>query len=225
MCGRYTHLLTWEQVVQLYELTADLGPPADFLPRYNIAPNQMAPVVRMKDGKQELAMLQWGLIPSGAKDRSIGNHMINARAESLLEKPAFRSAFQARRCLVLTSGFYEWQKTPGKSKQPYWIGMKDGGEFDMAGLWESWKDRTSGEVIESFTIITTDANTLVARIHDRMPVIIDPNDFDTWLSAPSPPTQLLRPYEAEAMESYPVSTWVNRVAHDDPRCIERVEAI
>jgi putative SOS response-associated peptidase YedK len=225
MCGRYTHLLTWEQIVQLYELTSDLGPPADFLPRYNIAPTQMAPVVRMKDGKRELAMLQWGLIPSWAKDRSTGNRMINARAESLQDSPAFSSAFQARRCLVLTSGFYEWQRIPGKPKQPFWIGMKDGGEFDMAGLWESWKDRTSGEVIESFTIITTDANALAAPIHDRMPVIIDPNDFDTWLSTPSPPEHLLRPYPAEAMESYPVSTWVNSPAHDDPRCIERVEAI
>src|SRR6266481_4082737 len=183
MCGRYTHLLTWEQVVQLYELTADLGPPADFLPRYNIAPTQMAPVVRMKDGKRELAMLQWGLIPSWAKDRSIGNRMINARAGSLLEKPAFSSAFQARRCLVLTGGLYEWRKTPGKPKQPFWIGMKDGGEFDMAGLWEVWRNRTSREVIESFTIITTDANAPVAPIHDRMPVIIDPNNFETWLTA------------------------------------------
>jgi len=130
MCGRYTQLLTWEQIVHLYELTADLDPPADFRPRYNIAPNQMAPVMRMKDGRRELAMLQWGLIPSSAKDRSMGDRLINARAESLAEEPAFRAAFRARRCLVVTGGFYEWQR---KTKQPFWIGMKDGGEFDMAG--------------------------------------------------------------------------------------------
>jgi len=127
----------------------------------------------------------------------MGDRLINARAEFVAEEPAFRAAFEARRCLVLTSGFYEWQ---GKTKQPFWIGMKDGGEFDMAGLWESWKDRTSGEVIESFTIITTAANALVSQIHDRMPVIIDPNDFDTWLTTSTPPVQLLRAYPAEAME-------------------------
>ena len=180
MCDRYTQLLTWEQIVQLYGLAAGVDPPAYFQPRYNVAPNQMAPVMRMRDGKRELAMLQWGLIPSSAKDRSMGDRLINARAESVANEPAFRSAFEARRCLVLTSGFYEWQ---GKTKQPFWIGMKDGGEFDMAGLWESWRDRTSGEVIESFTIITTAANALASQIHDRMSVIMDPNDFDTWLRA------------------------------------------
>jgi len=225
MCGRYTHLLTWSQVVTLYQLTSGLEAPAEFRPRYNIAPTQMAPVVRMKNGQRELAMLRWGVIPAWAKDRSIGNKMINARAEGVAEKPAFGSALRARRCLVLSGGFYEWQKGAGKEKQPFWIGMKDGGEFAMAGLWERWRDRERGEAIESFTIITTVANALVAPIHDRMPVLVDPANFDAWLTAAEPPMGLLRPYAAAAMEAYPVSRAVNRPAQDEPSLIEPLTGV
>jgi putative SOS response-associated peptidase YedK len=220
MCGRYTHCYTWPEIVALYRLVADVLMPAGFGPRYNVAPTQDAPVLRLdKAGRREIAMLRWGLIPSWAKDPAIGNRMINARAEGITEKPSFRAALRQRRCLIPASGFYEWQRA-GPRKQPHCIGRADGKPFSMAGLWERWQDREGGPAIETFTIITTAANDLLAPIHDRMPAIIDPPDEEAWLGAPAPPLELLRPHSSQDMIAYPVSTWVNSPAHDDPRCAE-----
>jgi putative SOS response-associated peptidase YedK len=219
MCGRYTHRYTWQQIVELYRLSEPAVAPNDFRPRFNIAPTQTAPIVRERGGRRELVMMRWGLIPFWAKDPKIGNRLINARAESVPDKPAFREAFMARRCLVPTSGFYEWLKSPG-GRQPYCIGFKDGRPFALAGLWESWKDRQSGERLQTFTIITGEPNEVAGKIHDRMPVIIDPADFDHWLTAAVPPADLLKPYPGAEMAAYPVSKAVNSPAPDDPSLIE-----
>jgi putative SOS response-associated peptidase YedK len=219
MCGRYTHRYTWSQIVELYRLTEPAVAPNDFAPRYNIAPTQKAPIVRERAGKRELAMLRWGLIPFWAKDAKIAYKTINARAETVATAPSFREAFRARRCLVPSSGFYEWMKTP-TGKQPYLIGFKDGRPFAFAWLWEAWKDRASGAKAETFTIITGESNKVVANIHSRMPVIIDPADFDRWLTAAEPPADLLKPYPAAGMTAYPVSKAVNSPALDEPSLIE-----
>jgi len=216
MCGRYTHKLTWPQIVELYRLTGGADPPPELHPRYNMAPTQMAPVIRQGTAGREFALMRWGLVPSWAKEASIGNRLINARSETAAEKPAFRAALRARRCLVPANGFYEWQKT-ARAKQPWWIGMKDGEAFAMAGLWEAWRDPVGGSSLLTFTILTTDANALLAPIHERMPVIIDPGDYDTWLAGPAF-APLMRPFPADRMTAREVSTWVNSPAHDDPRC-------
>jgi putative SOS response-associated peptidase YedK len=216
MCGRYTHKLTWPEIVELYGLTNTAGPPAGLTARYNIAPTQNAPVIRQGKMGRELAMLHWGLVPSWAKDPTIGNRMINARAETAAEKPAFRAAMKARRCLVSASGFYEWQTTD-KAKQPWWIGMEEGAPFAMAGLWESWRNSADGTLVETFAILTTAANALLAPIHERMPVIVDPGDYDCWLQGPAF-AALLRPHPVAGMAAHPVSSWVNSPAHVDRRC-------
>ena len=165
--------------------------------RFNIAPTQEAPVVRVDEaGRREVAMLRWGLVPSWAKDISIGNRMINARSETAAAKPSFRNAFESRRCVVPASGFFEWKGEPGH-KQPFAITAADQPLFALAGLWESWHDRASPEapVVETFTILTTDANATVAAIHDRMPVILPADRVQDWLTAPPATAQaLLTPY-------------------------------
>ena len=194
-------------------------------PRTNIAPTQAAAAVRLgEDGGRHFVWLKWGLIPSWAKEAAIGSRMINARAETVAEKPAFRSAFRRRRCLLVADGFYEWQKQPEGPKQPYRITLQDGGPFGFAGLWESWRDPAGGTV-ESCTIVTTEANAFLAPIHHRMPVIVSPGDFDLWLDPGAPPQTalaLLRPYPDGAMAAYPVSRRVNNVANDDPEVIAPV---
>ena len=222
MCGRYTHKLTWPKIVALYRLTEPVDPPGELEPRYNIAPTQLAPVLRLGKNGRELVVMRWGLVPGWAKDPSIGNRLINARAETAADKPSFRAAMRARRCLVPANGFYEWQKT-GKAKQPWWIGMAGGAPFSMAGLWESWRDPASGGRLETFTILTTEANALLAPIHERMPAIIDPADYDGWLSGPDY-ANLLRPHAVASMAAHPVSSWVNSPAHDDARCAEPISA-
>jgi putative SOS response-associated peptidase YedK len=219
MCGRYTDLLTRAQIVDLYEITSDEIAPNDFRTSYNVAPTQRAAIVCRGEKSREATLLRWGLIPAWAKDKSVGYKMINARAEGIATKPAFRSALKARRCLEVASGFYEWQKT-ASGKQAYWIGFADRRPFAFAGLWEAWTDRASGERIETYAIITTEPNALCAPIHNRMPVILGPADYDRWLTAEAPPEDLLRPFPADVMEAYPVSTWVNMPAHNDMRCIE-----
>jgi putative SOS response-associated peptidase YedK len=187
-------------------------------PRFNVAPTQQVGVVRQPAGQRELVFMQWGLVPRWAKDPKIGSQMINARAETAAEKPAFRDAFRKRRCLVVTDGFYEWKKTGGKVKQPYYIHTKDGKPFGFAGLWERW-----GE-LESCTILTTSPNELCANVHDRMPVILGTADYDRWLdSSLSDPVELqplLDSYPAEEMVAEPVSTHVNSVRNDDEKCVE-----
>lgn len=222
MCVRYTQLLTWPEIANLYRLTELKGRRRKIAPRYNIAPGQLALVVRRQADKRELAMLRWGLIPSSAYSARTARRTTNARAETVATTPAIRGAFSARRCLVPCSGFYEWQRV-NRDNRPYWIGMKDRGPFAMAGLWEAWNDPATGEAIDTFCIVTTVANSLMAPIHDRMPVIIDPSYFDIWLEAASAPTRLLRPYPSDEMDAYPVGSWVNSLARDDPRCIEPLE--
>jgi len=191
-------------------------------PRFNIAPTQAVAAVRARaDGGRELVALTWGLIPSWSKDRTIGSRMINARAETVGEKPAFRAALRARRCLVLADGFYEWQKL-GTRKQPHHIRMRDGRPFAFAGLWERWTP-PEGDPVESCTIITTLPNEVVAPIHDRMPAILAPADLDRWLDPgvrdPAAVAALLRPYPAGDMTAYPVSLRVNSPGADDPSCV------
>ena len=169
-------------------------------------------------GRREIALLRWGLIPSWAKDEKFGARCINARAETVAEAPSFRAAFKARRCLIPADGFYEWQKVD-EAKQPHRITMGNGGPFSFAGLWERW---TKGpEPIETFTIVTGAPNELVRPIHDRMPVILDPADYDAWLEARDPaiPSALLRPFPTERMRTYPVSTRVNSTRNDDPELV------
>ncbi len=223
MCGRFT-LRTPASVVAaqfgLFETPS-------FAPRFNIAPTQPVLAVRCaperSDCLRELALLRWGLVPSWAGDLSIGNRLINARAESVAEKPAFRAALRRRRCLVVADGFYEWQKS-AKKKQPYFIHMRDDGPFAFAGLWESWEG-PDHSAIESCTLLTTEANALVEPIHDRMPVILGAKDYGRWLDPaiqkPDELALLLRPYAQEEMEAYPVSSHVNSPANEDPECIRR----
>jgi putative SOS response-associated peptidase YedK len=218
MCGRFTLRTNPQQLALVFscEISADL------LPNYNVAPTQQVAALRSGAAGREFTLLRWGLIPSWAKDRSIGNRMINARAETVAEKPAFRSAFRARRCLILADGYFEWKKT-GNTKQPFHIRMHDDAPFAMAGLWESWRDPQQSETIETCTIITTEANELTAPIHNRMPAILPSGDYTTWLDPQQSGSQvllpLLRPFDSKEMVAQPVSTWVNTPKHNDPQCI------
>jgi putative SOS response-associated peptidase YedK len=222
MCGRYSLTTPAEAMRQLFRLT---GPPPNFPPRYNIAPSQDAPVVRAtQDGGRELALLRWGLVPSWSQGPDAKFSMINARAETVAAKPAYRGAFKSRRCLVPADGFFEWHaEKPGK--QPYFIGLKNGGLFAFAGLWELWEKSTPA--IQSFTIIVTQANAHLSQIHDRMPVILDPADYGAWLD-PATDTDgaqaLLRPIAPDKMAFRKVSTRVNSQQNDDPECLAPLEA-
>ena len=226
MCGRFTLRKEESVIREAFELSE--VPTLE--PRYNIAPTQLVPtVVRPKVSAQspeqseqrQFLSLRWGLIPSWAKDPAIGARLINARSETVTEKPSFRAAFRQRRCLVLADGFYEWQRQERK-KQPFYFRLQDGQPFAFAGLWERWK-APNGEAIESCTILTTEANELLRPIHDRMPVILDPKDYELWLDPevqkPEPLQQLLRPYRSEGMTTYPVSTQVNNPSNNSPECI------
>jgi putative SOS response-associated peptidase YedK len=187
--------------------------------RYNIAPTQEVPVVRetREGGAREIALARWGLVPHWAKDPSVGNRMINARAEGIESKPAFRDAVQRRRCLVPATGFFEWKGVPGR-KQPYAISLPDRPMFAFAGLWESWRSK-DGEKLRSFTIVTTDANRAVAEVHDRMPVILPPEAEETWLTGdPASALALLKPYEG-AVAVRAVSRLVSNVNNDVPEVL------
>jgi putative SOS response-associated peptidase YedK len=221
MCGRFTRAADGEIIARVF----DLPEAPELSPRYNIAPTQNVAAVRLAEsGGRELAHLHWGLIPSWAKERAMGARMINARAETLAEKPAFRSAFRARRCLIVADGFYEWQKL-GTRKQPHFIGFRDGRPFAFAGLWERWRGEGSEEV-ESCTIVTTEANELLAPIHDRMPVILDPADCALWIDSSVKETDrlaaLLRPYPPGPLQAYPVGLLVNNAANDSPACVKQL---
>jgi len=220
MCGRFT--LTDPDA----DLTVQFNLPAipNMQPRYNIAPTQPVAAVRLaaESMTRELALLHWGLIPFWAKDPSIGARMINARAETAAEKPAFRAAFKRRRCLVVADGFYEWQKQNG-GKQPYFISLRNREPFAFAGLWESWKGAEE-TVIESCALLTTTPNDLILPLHNRMPVILHPRDYELWLDVAVEDQarlqRLLKPFPSGEMEAYPVSRFVNKPQNDDPRCIE-----
>jgi putative SOS response-associated peptidase YedK len=220
MCGRYTNRLTWSDIFAFYRLTA----PRDALnlrPRYNVATTQDAPVVRLAPEGRELALLRWGLVPRWAKDTKIAYSTINARVETVESKPAFRDAFQKRRCLVVADGFYEWPARGTGTKQPWLFTMKDNGPFAFAGLWGAWEG--GEEQIESFTIIVGPPNDLVRPVHDHMPAIVWPADYDAWLTGAGG-KELLGPYSAEEMAAQPVSTRVNSPKNDDPGCVEPVTA-
>src|SRR5574337_21046 len=221
MCGRFGLKADLSAVVQRFRVLRPSAELAAWTPRYNIAPTQTVIVVG-DDGQRYLTQMRWGLIPSWAKDPAIGNRMINARAETVATRPAFRTALRKRRCLVVADGFYEWQER-ARGKQPFYLALKSREPFGFAGLWDTWMSPESEE-IRSCTIITTDANELLLPIHDRMPVILTQEAEAIWLDpAIQEPTQLLpllKPYPAEGMELYPVSTRVNSPAHDGPECIK-----
>jgi putative SOS response-associated peptidase YedK len=222
MCGRFT-LTTGEAEVAAF--LEGIAVEVPLTPRYNIAPTQDIAVV-VNSAPPALRLAHWGLIPAWAKDRALAARMINARAETVHEKPAFRKAFKSRRCLVLADGFYEWQVIPGATKkQPIYIRRRDAGLFAMAGLWERWRD-PEGETVLSTTIVTTAANATLADFHHRMPVILDPRDHTAWLATDDPAPDALRallaPCADDLLEAYPVSTRVNRPSFDDPACVERV---
>jgi putative SOS response-associated peptidase YedK len=219
MCGRFSQAQIAELDREVFKLLSIPALP----PRYNVAPTQEAAVIRETPAQgRELVPLRWGLIPSWAKDPAMGNRMINARAESVADKPAFKDAFRERRCLVPSEGFYEWRKA-ARGKQPYYVRVLAGRVFAFAGLWERWWDRAGGDEHETFTIITTEPNELLRPIHDRMPVILEPRDYDRWLDPEHPDPEelrgLLKPYPSEQMSYYPVSAYVNKPEHEGPECI------
>lgn len=220
MCGRFVLVADPNIIQQAFDLDTTI----DFGARYNIAPTQMVPVITNEHPKT-LDLYRWGLIPSWAKEESIGNKLINARADGVAEKPSFRNAFKRRRCLVPATGFYEWQKGEGKTKTPMFIHPTDQDVFAFAGLWEVWHN-SNGDELRTFTIITTDANDFMRPIHDRMPVILHKADYDLWLEPGEVPAvklqPLLRPYESSKMTAYEVSRAVNTPSIDEPDLIQPV---
>lgn len=219
MCGRFTQSQSGETIAKTFQLSVV----PDVTPSYNIAPTQGVATVWQPatQSERQLRVLRWGLIPSWAKDGAIGAKLINARAETVAEKPSFRSAFKQRRCLVLADGFYEWQRREGK-KQPFYFHLQNHEPFAFAGLWERWQD-PAGEPIVSCTILTTEANKLVKPIHDRMPVILAPDAYAAWLNLDTTPDHLqalLHPYNSAAMVAYPVSPHVNKPSHNSPDCLQ-----
>ncbi|MCB1748588.1 MAG: SOS response-associated peptidase [Gammaproteobacteria bacterium] len=218
MCGRYTLHADPAEIATAF----DVAPPAQLAPRYNIAPTQPVPIVLEADGERLWHLVNWGLVPSWARDPKMGARMINARAETVAEKPAFRAAFRRRRCLVPASGYYEWQVT-AHGKQPWYIHPVGGGCLAFAGLWEHWEG--DGTVIESCTILTCAANASLAAVHDRMPVILAHADFARWLApetAGPPPRDLLRAAPEATLALRAVSKRVNSPRHEGPECIRAV---
>jgi len=214
MCGRYRLSRRKQLVEEYFDCVSD---EPDWNPRYNIAPTQPVPVIRQnpKEPIRELSLVRWGLIPSWAKDASVAAKMINARSETASTKPAFRDALKFRRCLIPADGFYEWAKT-AKAKQPCCFEVNDGELFAFAGLWDGWKD-PSGKWIKTCSILTTTPNAVTSAVHDRMPVIVDPDSYDLWLDPGMAKVEavsdLLKPYDARQMRCYPVSTRINSVAN------------
>ena len=220
MCGRYVITSTPEAIRALFRYQ-ELP---NFPPRFNVAPSQPIPIVRLADGKRQFALVRWGLLPSWVKDPKTFTLLINARGELVIDKPAFRAAMKRRRCLVPADGFYEWQ-AGGSRKQPYFIRLKSGQPMAFAGLWECWTG-PNGEELETAAIVTTEANRALGHIHDRMPVILAPDAFDLWLNCAEVDAQtaaaLIAPAPDSLFEAYPVSTDVNRVANDNAKLVEPV---
>jgi putative SOS response-associated peptidase YedK len=223
MCGRFALYSDPFTLAKRFKAEAL----SELRPRYNVAPTQNIPIVRKEGEKKRFAIAHWGLIPLWAKDTKIGYHTINARAETVASKPAFRNAFRHRRCLIPADGFYEWQVIPGfKAKQPWFIILEGRKPMAFAGLWERWRS-PEGENLESCSIIVTDANELMRPIHERMPVILAPEDWDVWLESGAKDVQalqnLLKPYPAEDMKAWTVSTKVNSPRNDSVDCLETLE--
>jgi putative SOS response-associated peptidase YedK len=229
MCGRFTLHASPEQIATQF----DVAEPERLADRYNIAPTQPVGIVRLdrSGAEREWALVHWGLIPSWSKDPNIGGKMINARGETVAEKPSFRAALRRRRCLVPADGFYEWKRT-GSRKQPYYIRMKSTEPFAFAGLWELWTG-PDGSELQSCTVLTTGPNELMEAIHDRMPVILAPENYEDWLGNGKDADareverlqHLIRPFDADLMEAFPVSTKVNSPLYEGASLIEPMEAI
>lgn len=218
MCGRFSFSTPEEAARRIFKYT---GPPLNLRPRYNVCPtDDVAAVRRSREGARELVMMRWGLIPYWATDKKVGYKAINA-VESVATAPVFHAAFKQRRCLVLADGFYEWKKIGGGEKQPYRITLNGGEPFAFAGLWESWKGPEAR--IVSCTIITGPPNELLSELHDRMPVILDPDNYDMWLAGKAG-AELLVPFPADKMRAYPVSKRVNKPENDDAEIIEELTA-
>jgi putative SOS response-associated peptidase YedK len=223
MCGRFTQRQPAQAIAQQFSL----GSVPDSPPRYNIAPTQLiAAVTQPEVAQRQFRVFQWGLVPFWAKDASLGAKLINARAETVAEKPSFRAAFRHRRCLIVADGFYEWQRVES-GKQPHFFHLQEDQPFAFAGLWEQWES-PQNEILETCTILTTEANEVLRPVHNRMPVILHSDDYDRWLDPSvdmaSKLLPLLRPYPADEMASYAVSKVVNRVSSDRPECIEPLKA-
>lgn len=221
MCGRY-ELHSHPAAIAL---AFGLAYPPQIHPRYNIAPMQQVPIVRLSGaGERELVQMRWGLVPRWAKDPSIGAKLINARGETVAAKPSFRTALRRHRCLLPADGFYEWQARGDGPKQPVRIGMKDGSVFGLAGLYERWLS-PDGDPLDTCTILTTQANGLLRSVHERMPVIVPPDSYARWLDpATEDAASLIAPFTAQPMTCWPVSARVNSVKNDDPECIEPLAA-
>ncbi len=221
MCGRFVVNIPPEVLAAIFGLL--VVPQLE--PRFNVAPTQQVAAVRSDVDHNRLDLMKWGFVPSWSKDISFGSHMINARSETVTEKPAFRHAIKYRRCIIPTSGFYEWLHAGDHSKHPHYIQMADHSPMCLAGIWETWKAPDSTE-IETFAILTTAANKLVAPLHDRMPVILHPDNYALWLSKnmhdPEALQQLYVPYPAEEMAAYKVPDLVNNARFDGPACIVQV---
>ncbi len=224
MCGRY-RLSRRKQIIEEHFGSAPWDD--DWNPRYNIAPTQQVPVVRQhpKEPMRQISLMKWGLIPNWSKDPSIATGTSNAKSETVAEKPAFRDPLKFRRCLIPADGFYEWKRT-GASKQPYCFEVSNGNLFAFAGLWDGWKN-AEGQWVKTCCILTTTPNAVTATVHDRMPVILNQDSYDLWLDPGMNDAQvvseLLKPYDAKSMQSYPISTRINHVANDDKECSRRVE--
>ena len=220
MCGRMTQQRPTSELAEIFEAEDRIDAPGL---RFNVAPTDDAAVVVQRDDHRAITAYRWGLIPHWSDTPKTGNRMFNARSETIDRQPAFRYAFSKRRCLVPVDAYYEWQRA-GSVRQPYAIIRPDGRPLALAGLWAGWKDEETGEIIRSFTIVTTSANSMMAPIHDRMPVILRPEDEPLWLDRsvqdPDALVPLFRPYPAEELEAYPVGKAVGSVKVDEPSCIE-----
>lgn len=226
MCGRFARRSTQEVLADWFGVDADEMP--EFGASYNAAPQTVQPVVRLNrdSGGREFALLRWGLVPAWAKDPAVGLRAINARAEDVAQKPVFREAMKKRRCLVPADAFYEWQRIDARRRQPWAFALRGGEPYALAGLWESWRTK-DGPALETFTILTTDPNELMHPVHDRMPVILEPRDYERWLDPGDPqrlPQDLLRPLPAEKMKKWRVSERVGNVRNDDAALLDEVRA-
>ena len=224
MCGRFTNRLTWEEMVRLYRLTLD-QPARNVQARYNICPTDPIDAVAERDGKRELIPMRWGLIPNWWSKplKEMKAATFNARVETVTDKPFFRDAFRRTRCIIPASGYYEWHDTPS-GKQPYYFTAADGSPLSIAGLWDEWNDHETGEKLKSCTMVIADANDFVRQVHDRMPALLQPRNFDAWLRAQSG-LEVIKPAANDALRRWPVSQRVNssRAPDDDASLIEKVE--
>jgi putative SOS response-associated peptidase YedK len=222
MCGRFTLALSAAEI----EVRFGVPVPVEYKPRYNVAPTQEIFALLADSQVRRLDVFRWGLIPHWAKDAKLGNKLINARAETLFEKPSFRDAVKRRRCLIIADGFYEWRQTPQGRRVPVYVRLKSKEPFGFAGLWDVWSS-PEGQTLKTCTIVTTEPNDLIRPIHDRMPVIVPRELEELWLDpspkAPGELARVLRPYRAEELELFDVSSIVNSPANDGPECIQSIE--